>query len=330
MSQGYPLTKLFAYTTEKDSPLHGKGIFATSPITIGEYSILPTDPHIRELMEKAGFCNSSLMPDWKDLLPHVLRRGSSDDDDDDAARVDEVDFMEQLKIFREGFDAYMMEEQSKANVRNHTFKPRGCCFASSEGIDFVVEVLRNIDEDEELLRAYGKEWLSIKYFAVKSALLHYMEAIHEEDDDDDDEEEEKRKKLVFAVDTKLLDCSMYKFNSTDDTNDKLGRYLSHKEGKDMVVLSPEELNSLANIIGMLAIEYLSAGDDDNDDLELTWKHNIEHLQSHFRREVIHPASFSSYSANKKKSSKKKRKTGNGAQIEKLKHGEFDVYKMKKM
>ena len=120
MSQGYPLTKLFAYTTEKDSPLHGKGIFATSPITSGEYSILPTDPQIRELMEKAGFCNSSLMPDWKDLLPHVLRRGSSDDDDDDAARVDEVDFMEQLKIFREGFDAYMIEEQSKATTNSVT------------------------------------------------------------------------------------------------------------------------------------------------------------------------------------------------------------------
>ena len=60
MSQGFPLTKLFVSTEKKESPLcegqkENKGVFATSPIKkLGEYSILPTDPQIMEIMDKAG------------------------------------------------------------------------------------------------------------------------------------------------------------------------------------------------------------------------------------------------------------------------------------
>ena len=60
MSQGYPLTKLFASTETKESPLcegqkENKGVFATAPIKqLGEYSILPTDPQIMKMMDKAG------------------------------------------------------------------------------------------------------------------------------------------------------------------------------------------------------------------------------------------------------------------------------------
>ena len=55
MKQGYPLTKLFSSTEKKNSLLHGEGMFATSPITqLGEYSTLPTDPQIIDLIDKAG------------------------------------------------------------------------------------------------------------------------------------------------------------------------------------------------------------------------------------------------------------------------------------
>jgi len=60
MSQGYPLTKLFASTEKKESPLcegqkENMGMFATSPIKqLGEYSILPNDPQVMGMMDKAG------------------------------------------------------------------------------------------------------------------------------------------------------------------------------------------------------------------------------------------------------------------------------------
>ena len=78
MSQGYPLAKLLSSIEEKESPIHGNGIFATSSVGSGEYSALPTDPQIADIVEKFGSANAAMMPSWKDIL---LRAGDEDEEE---------------------------------------------------------------------------------------------------------------------------------------------------------------------------------------------------------------------------------------------------------
>ena len=92
MSQGYPLAKLLSSIEEKESPIHGNGIFATSSVGSGEYSALPTDPQIADIVEKFGFVNAAMMPGWKDIL---LRTAGDEDEEDD----DEEDFGECTILF---------------------------------------------------------------------------------------------------------------------------------------------------------------------------------------------------------------------------------------
>lgn len=179
-----------------------------------------------------------------------------------------------------------------------------------------------------VVRDYGKEWLAIKYFNLKLNALHYVEK---------SQEEENEGKLILSIDTKLLNSSVWEFkkkviDDDEDTNYELGQYLSMREGKEMIVVSPEELNSLTNIIGMCAIQYLldthDTEEDDGGNFSDTWKHNLDHLRSHFPREIVNPSSYSSYEATKKKKSKKRKAKASEGKVLKLKHGEFDVFKMK--
>ena len=178
-----------------------------------------------------------------------------------------------------------------------------------------------------IVRDYGKEWLAIKYFNLKLNALHYIEQ---------SQEEENEGKLILSIDTKLLNSSVWEFkkkviDDDEDTNNELGQYLSMREGKEMIVVSPEELNSLTNIIGMCAIQYLHDTDDTEDDggnFSDCWKHNLDHLRSHFPRDIVNPSSYSSYEATKKKKSKKRKAKASEGKVLKLKHGEFDVFKMK--
>ena len=263
------------------------------------------------------FFNSPMMPNWKELLPITNSSDGSEDEEDAMTATDDADFTEQLKKFKEGFDIFIEEEKLKANISYHCNPDT---IMRGGGFNFEVTVLREIAEGQELLRPYGKEWLAIKYFHLKSGLLGYLESMQEDKYDG---------QLIISIDVKLLQVSVWEFKKKViddgvDTNDELGRYLSFREGKEMIVLSPEELNSLANMIGMLAVEYLDTEDDDY--FASTWKDNVDHIRSHFPRAVVHPATWK-FKA-KKKSSSKKRKAKNAGQVEKLKHGAFDVYKMK--
>ena len=118
---------------------------------------------------------------------------------------------------------------------------------------------------------------------------------------------------------------MWEFKSGgDDANAELGRYLSEREGKELIVIPPDELNRLANIVGLVALEGVGVGDVE---IDFNWRSNIMDIRRQFPRKVIYPASFSSRPDKglKKKEKKKKRKLGD---VEKLKHGAFDVYRMK--
>jgi len=183
-----------------------------------------------------------------------------------------------------------------------------------------------------VVRDYGKEWLAIKYFNLKLNTLHYIEK---------SQEEENEGKLILSIDTKLLNSSVWEFkkkviDDDEDTNYELGQYLSMREGKEMIVVSPEELNSLTNIIGMCAIQYLLDIDDETEDdggnFSDTWKHNLDHLRSHFPRDIVNPSSCSSFETERKKKSakrsKKQKTKASEGKVLKLKHGEFDVFKMK--
>ena len=72
--------------------------------------------------------------------------------------------------------------------------------------------------------------------------LHYIEQ---------SQEEENEGKLILSIDTKLLNSSVWEFkkkviDEDEDTNYELGQYLSMREGKEMIVVSLEELNSITN------------------------------------------------------------------------------------
>ena len=72
--------------------------------------------------------------------------------------------------------------------------------------------------------------------------MHYIEQ---------SQEEENEGKLILSIDTKLLNSSVWEFkkkviDEDEDTNYELGQYLSMREGKEMIVVSLEELNSITN------------------------------------------------------------------------------------
>mmetsp|Transcript_34581 Transcript_34581/g.62244 ORF Transcript_34581/g.62244 Transcript_34581/m.62244 type:complete len:340 (-) Transcript_34581:152-1171(-) len=339
MSQGYSLTKLVSSIEERPSPIHGKGIFATSSIKAGEYSILPDDPKVIKMVEKFSPVNSAMMPIWKDIL--LTTNGSSDDEDgsNDNNNADATDndaankFTKRLDQFQKGFATFMEEEKSKANITS-TVALR----AVTHGVDFTVRINRDLKDGEELLRPYGREWLAIKYYHLRSCVLnYYRERMMQEEDDDGGCSGD----LILSVDVNLLHVTVWELKTnragqdTTTNADKLGRFLSKREGKELIVVSPEELNSLANILGLVALEATGTTDGTDEGFDFTWEHNIRKLRRNFPKQVIFPASFSSCrmehekSTTTKKAKAKKRKHDDN-EVEKLKHGVFDVYKRKKM
>ena len=142
------------------------------------------------------------------------------------------------------------------------------------------------------------------------------------------------------MDVNLLHITVWELKTnrvgqdTTTNADKLGRFLSKREGKELIVVSQEELNSLANIIGLVALEATGTADVTDEGFDFTWKHNIRKLRRNFPKQVIYPASFSSYRMENEKSTTakkaKKRKHNDDDEVETLKHGVFDVYKRKKM
>ena len=91
-----------------------------------------------------------MMPNWKELLPSILRTANDEDDENEDTNKEDVDFTEQLRSFKEGFDIYIKEEKAKANVSQSMSLERAK--AGGRGIDFAVKVLREIEEGEELCK----------------------------------------------------------------------------------------------------------------------------------------------------------------------------------
>ena len=320
MSQGYLLTKLLGSIEERPSPIHGKGIFATASIQPGEYNTLPTDPKLMKVMEKFANLNSALMPNWKDILlagfnSHGNEGGNSTDihvgsSSNSISEENANQFVQRLAKFRKGIAGFINEEQSKANIQTST--------SSGNKADLICNVLRELKEGEELLRSYGSEWLIIKYYNLKSNELECKKS---------------DKDLIISVDVDSLHPTLWDNKGprrdieSNANSAKMGKLLSKKEGKELIVISLQELNTLSNIVGMIALEYYDLGDKNYD---FTWQDNLRGLRRHFSKEVIHPASFSSAMIEKtaKKRSKKRKQEG-GGEVEKLKHGAFDVYKLKK-
>jgi len=91
-----------------------------------------------------------MMPNWKELLPSILRTADDEDDENEDTNKEDVDFTEQLKSFKEGFDIYIKEERAKANVSQSMSLERAK--SGGRGVDFAVKVLREIEEGEELCK----------------------------------------------------------------------------------------------------------------------------------------------------------------------------------
>ena len=90
------------------------------------------------------------MPNWKELLPTILSTAVDEDDENEDTNKEDVDFTEQLRSFKEGFDIYIKEERAKANVSQSMSLERAK--SGGRGIDFAVKVLREIEEGEELCK----------------------------------------------------------------------------------------------------------------------------------------------------------------------------------
>ena len=97
------------------------------------------------------YFNSAMMPNWKELLPSILRTDvDEDDENEDTNNKEDVDFIEKLRSFKEGFDIYIKEERAKANVSQSMSLERAK--SGGRGIDFAVKVLREIEEGDELCK----------------------------------------------------------------------------------------------------------------------------------------------------------------------------------
>eukprot|EP00580_Thalassiosira_gravida_P016702 CAMPEP_0201667760 /NCGR_PEP_ID=MMETSP0494-20130426/16606_1 /ASSEMBLY_ACC=CAM_ASM_000839 /TAXON_ID=420259 /ORGANISM="Thalassiosira gravida, Strain GMp14c1" /LENGTH=260 /DNA_ID=CAMNT_0048147893 /DNA_START=35 /DNA_END=817 /DNA_ORIENTATION=- len=239
-----PTLKKFLLSVEqKPSSIHGEGIFTKKAIKQGDYCSQSTQDIVNFVQEMTAV-NSPVSPTWRDLL-FIDDDGSNNDAEDMPLR-------ERLENFRRNFANFIEEEKSKANMIESVVLSNG------RPTEMHVNIIgTDIKRGRELLRAYGPEWLSVKYYHLKANLLTYRTKLNNG----------RRKFMVFIDPDELLlqDMTIWEDNEMGMGPVDAAKLLSEKKssGNKNVLLrhvSLDELNSMANVLGMVAHENFGKGD----------------------------------------------------------------------
>lgn len=116
---------------------------------------------------------------------------------------------------------------------------------------------------EEALRAYGDEWLAIKYYHLKAFLNKRKETIGT---------------FTFFVDMHTLQIQNYSSDekepeSIQDISEELLRLMN---GRDIVAVSLPVLAFFEKCIGLLALDRFQKG---NRSFDIAWTRNLENLKA---------------------------------------------------
>mmetsp|Transcript_28541 Transcript_28541/g.51575 ORF Transcript_28541/g.51575 Transcript_28541/m.51575 type:complete len:281 (+) Transcript_28541:81-923(+) len=235
------LKKFLSSVEQKPSSIHGRGIFTKKAIKQGDYCSHGTQDIVTFVQEMTAV-NSPLVPTWRDLL--------FGGDDSNICGEDNKPLLplgERLAKFRSDFANFTEEEKSKANIIE-------TIILSNDGrpTEMHVTTSSDISRGNELLRAYGLEWLSIKYYHLKANLLRYRASLKKDG---------SKKFMIFIDPTELFlqDAIIWEDNGMGLSPADAEKLMSEQSGKDIRHISLEELNSSANLLGMLAHENFGKG-----------------------------------------------------------------------
>ena len=234
---------------EQPSLIHGMGVFATGPFNKCGFEIQSEEKLKYQVYGATMNLNSPLVPPWRKLL-----LGSNTDGNAlttlDAARI---------STLKNDWIEYVNEEQAKATIyiAADLDYNDGLRLKSVE-----VEVKEDLSEGEEAFRAYGDEWLAIKYYHLRANLNR----------------KPKEGLFTFFVDMNLLQIQSFFSENSEPTSlqDVPQELLPHLEGSDIVAVSLPVLTFFEKCLGILALDKFNKG---NRMFDITWSSNLEKLKS---------------------------------------------------
>jgi hypothetical protein len=203
-------------------------------------------------MERSGAGNSPLLPPLVELL-------SLDSDNTSSLENDPPSMLDRLTKLKSGFAAFKEEERSLANFDYEV---------NLGAPSLTVIVHRDIEADEELLRSYGDEWISIKYYHFQANWLSRRSTATARKDS------QTYVMFVAEVDGCIQPC--VKWAKDKESLPDVAAQLSLVMEKSVRALPIDEVKAWASLLGMLGLEKFGKG---NNMFDMAWKDNITRLKT---------------------------------------------------
>jgi hypothetical protein len=230
----------------RPSPIHGQGLFATRPIKKGTYIARGLES-VMNVVKRSGAGNSPLLPPFVELM-------SLDSDHDPPSMMD------RLTKLKSGFAAFKEEERSLANF-DYELKLLGAP-------SLTVIVHRDLEAGEELLRSYGDEWISIKYYHFQATWLSQRSNAAARKDS------QTYVMFVAEVDAYMQPC--VEWVKDEESLPDVAAQVSLVMEKSVRAITIDEVKAWASLLGMLGIEKFGKGDIMFD---MAWKDNVTRLKT---------------------------------------------------
>ena len=225
----FAVVDFLSNVVQKPSPIHGRGLFAKKMIRQGVYVSRDQEEIKRVLHGEMLSTNSTLPPLWKTLL---FTNGDAN-----------IPLDERLSKFRREFAKFVTEEKSKASLIERILMSNG------KPSELQLNVISDIVGGSEILRAYGPRWLSMKYHHLKNSLIVYQKM-----------ENEGKHSWMF-LDQKELLVNIYRRTLDEDNPRDTAKDLTMQSGKQLNYATPEEADTLLNILEILALENFGKGNE---------------------------------------------------------------------
>jgi hypothetical protein len=202
-------------------------------------------------MQRTRSGNSPLLPPFVELM-------SLDSDHDPPSMMD------RLTKLKSGFATFKEEERSLANFGYELN-------LGAVPPSLTVMVHRDITSDEELLRSYGDEWISMKYYHFQANWLSQRSNTTARKDSS---HTYRYVMFVAGVDGYIQPC--FKWVKDEESLPDVAAQVSLAMEKSVTALPIDELKAWASLLGMLGLEKFGKG---NDMFDSAWKNNITRLKT---------------------------------------------------
>jgi hypothetical protein len=142
-----------------------------------------------------------------------------------------------------------------------------------DGPSVTVIVHRDIKADEELLRCYGDEWISMKHCHFHSNWLKRRS-------DATSREGSGQTHVMFVAEVEGHIQPCFRWVTDEESLPDIAGRLSLMKEKSMTALPIDELKALASLLGMLGLEKFGKG---NTMFDIAWKSNVTRLKTENKR-----------------------------------------------